>query len=55
MYGQRIREVEHGAFTPLVFTTSGGMARECKTFFSLLASAIADKQKEHYSKIITLI
>ena len=55
MYGQRIREVEHGAFTPFVFTTSGGMARECKTFFSLLASAIAEKQKEHYSKIIALI
>ena len=32
LYGQRIREVEHGVFTPLVFTTSGGMAGECKTF-----------------------
>ena len=55
LYGQRIREVEHGVFTPLVFTTSGGMARECKTFFSRLASIIADKQKEHYSKIMALI
>ena len=55
LYGQRIREVEHGVCTPFVFTTSGGMARECKTFFSRLTSIIADKQKEHYSKIMALI
>ena len=24
-YEQRVREVEHGHFTPLVFTTTGGM------------------------------
>ena len=31
-YGQCIREVERGVFTPLIFTTSGGMARECAIF-----------------------
>jgi hypothetical protein len=25
MYDQRIREVEHGSFTPLVFSACGGM------------------------------
>ena len=27
-YGNRVREVEHGVFTPLVFTSTGGMGRE---------------------------
>ena len=31
-YGERIRMVEQGTFTPLVFTTSGGMAPQDKFF-----------------------
>ena len=31
-YGQHIREIEHGGFTPLVFSTSGGMAPEAAVF-----------------------
>ena len=27
-YEQRSREIEHGSFSPLVFSTSGGMARQ---------------------------
>ena len=27
-YGQRIREVEHGMFTPLVLSTTGGKGRD---------------------------
>ena len=27
-YDQRVREIEHGSFTPLVFSTSGGMHGE---------------------------
>ena len=27
-YAERIRDVEHGDFNPLVFTTAGGMATE---------------------------
>ena len=32
LYNSRVIEVSHGTFTPLVFSTSGGMSREC-TFF----------------------
>ena len=32
-YGQRVREVEHGVFTPLVLSSTGGMGREATTFF----------------------
>ena len=30
MHASRVLEVEHGTFTPLVVTTTGGMADECK-------------------------
>ena len=30
-YEERIREVEHVSFTPLVFSTSGGMRRAATT------------------------
>ena len=27
-YGQRVRDIEHAAFTPFVLSTAGGMGRE---------------------------
>ncbi|KAG0710330.1 hypothetical protein GWK47_023041 [Chionoecetes opilio] len=30
-YGDRILQVDHGTFTPLVFTTSGGMAPKARS------------------------
>ena len=32
-YEQRVLEIEHATFTPLVFSASGGMANETKTFY----------------------
>ena len=48
-YGDRIREVERGAFTPLVLSTTGGMARECTIFYKRLADRLAEKRKTNYS------
>ena len=31
-YGQRILEIEHSVFTPLILSASGGMGREAQTF-----------------------
>ena len=45
-YGQRIREVEHGELTPLVFTAAGGTAPEATIFLKRLASQIAEKRGE---------
>ena len=45
-YGQRICEVEHGVFTPFVFTTTGGMGRECNIFYTRLVDLIVQKQKK---------
>ena len=51
-YGQRIREVERGVFTPLVFSSTGGMARECTTFYQRLASLTAEKTSQPYSSVM---
>ena len=48
-YGDRVREVEHGCFTPLIFTTSGGAAPEATIFLRRLASMLCDKRGETYS------
>ena len=51
-YGQRIREVEHGVFTPLVFSTTGGMGREAMTFYKRLADMLTQKRQQPYSTVI---
>lgn len=43
-YGQRVREVEHRGFMPLVFSTTGGMALEAK--FSSCNWQISSLRKE---------
>ena len=51
-YGQRIREVEHGVFTPLVCSTTGGMGREAATFYKRLANMLTQKRHQPYSTVI---
>ena len=48
-YEQRIREVEHASFTPLIFSASGGLAKEATTFYKRLASHLAEKRDNPYS------
>ena len=52
-YERRIREVEHASFTPLVFSASGGMAREATSFYKRLASLLAAKRDQTYNCTIT--
>ena len=52
-YNQRILQVEKASFTPLVFSTSGGMAPECTNFHKKVAGLIAKKTKEDYSKVMS--
>ena len=51
-YGQRVREVERGVFTPLVLSTNGGMGKEATTFYKRLADMIAHKRQQHYSVVM---
>ena len=34
LYNERITEIEHGSFTPLVMSATGGMGQECKKFYT---------------------
>ena len=54
-YGDRIREVENGSFTPLVFTTTGGMGREATLFYKRLTDQICEKKNTMYSKTMSWI
>ena len=44
LYSRRVLDIEHGIFTPLVFTTTGGMGKECLMYHSRLAQLIAIKK-----------
>ena len=48
----RILQIEHRTFTPLVFSIYGSMGRECTKFYSKLAELLSDKRKE--SKSLTV-
>ena len=51
-YGRRVRDIEHGSFTPLVFTTTGGMAGEATVFYKRLAALLATKREEPYPTVM---
>ena len=55
MYNDRVMNVEHGTFTPLVFSLNGVMSPECKLYHKHLAQKIATKTEEQYSSVISLI
>ena len=52
-YNDRILNVEKSSFTPLIFSTSGGMGPECQKFNKRLAELTAAKTNESYSHVIS--
>ena len=52
-YEQRIREVEHASFTPLVLAATGGLANEATIFYKRLASLIAAKRNNPYNATLS--
>ena len=51
-YEERVREIERGSFSPLVFSTTGGMGPTATVVYRRLAAQISEKQKKDYSKTI---
>ena len=49
-YDERVREIEHGSFSPLVFTSSGGMGPTATVVYKRIASMIAEKHSKPYSR-----
>ena len=54
-YASRVLEVEQTTFTPLVFSTTGGMAVECKRYHSRFAELVAMKKGEKYATTMSRI
>ena len=54
-YNERVLQVDHGSFTPLVMSLNGGFGRECGQFYSKLAKQIAEKRKQPYRIISSWI
>jgi len=55
MYEQRIRDVEMGSFTPLVFSTFGGMGTAATTAYKRLASLLAARRNQGYGSVVSWI
>ena len=54
-YDQRIREVEHASFAPLIFSTSGGFGPISTLFIKRLSHLHAEKFQRPYSIVINYI
>ena len=54
-YEERIHEVEHGSFAPLILLTQGGMSKVTTTMYKRLASLISTKKSQPYSKTMNWI
>ena len=52
VYEERVTEVEPGSFSPLVFSTSGGMGPIATVVYKRIATIIADKHKQPYSRTL---
>ena len=51
-YEQRIREIEHATFTPLVLAATVGLANEANVFYKRLASKLASKWDHPYNSTL---
>lgn len=51
-YGEQIREVERGSFTPLVLSLPEAMASEATELFKFLARCLSEKFRQLYSMLM---
>jgi hypothetical protein len=54
-YNNRVMNIEHGTFTALIFSISGGMGSESLSFHKALANKIAMKTNDKYCNVINFI
>ena len=51
-YNDRIMHVEKGSFTPLIYSTTGGMGSECTRYHKRIAELIAKKGGDSYADVV---
>ena len=54
-YNERVMSVKKGSFTPIVFNTSGDMAKEADKFLKRLAIKLAIERSTLYSKMASFV
>ena len=54
-YEERVREVEHASFLPLVFSASGGCGKVAHAFLKRLGHMVSEKRHEPYSSVMSWI
>ena len=55
VYNSHIMNVEHGTFTPLVLSLTGGECPETSKFYKHIAQKISAKTEENYDRVISLM
>ena len=55
VYNNRIIQVEKGSFSPLIFSTTGGMGPEATRYHKRIAELISTKKGESYSDVVNHI
>ena len=53
-YEERVREIEHATFSPLVLSSTGGMGKSA-TACKRIAGLLSDKTKEPYNRVMAWI
>ncbi len=51
-YQDRVLQVEKASFTPLVYSTHGGMGKQASAFHKRVARLLSEKTKESYNDIM---
>ncbi len=54
-YGQRVREVEDGDFTPMIMFSTGGLGKEMGVAINHLAGLLAEKRNEDYATVVNVL
>ena len=54
-YEERVLNVEHGSFTPIILTTTGGIGPEADRHHKRIAELMALKKKGEYAQIMSYI
>jgi hypothetical protein len=54
-YLQRVLQTEKASFTPLVYSTNGGMAQEARRFHKRVAQMVSEKTKKNYGDVMNVM
>ena len=55
VYEKRVIQIEHGSFTPLVFSACGGIRPAAQVVYNLIAAKLAEKRGAPHERIVSWI